>query len=192
MHAPCPPICTDLLMEIVTVQRAERVAVDVPMPSRNFAATRRMLLIVLAVSIVFPLACLVGYGYFDYQRRVADANDMIDRLTRVAEEQAVKVLDLNRQMASRVIELLGDSDDAQIRARAGELHERLQSIGGGFPQVASIALLGINGELLATSAAYPTPAVSIGQRDDFLAAKAMRPQPYFSMPMFGALSKTDV
>ncbi|KXU82126.1 hybrid sensor histidine kinase/response regulator [Paraburkholderia monticola] len=179
-------------MEQVTVQRAERVAVDVPMPSRNFAATRRMLLIVLAVSIVFPLACLVGYGYFDYQRRIADANDMIDRLARVAEEQAVKVLDLNRQMASRVIELLGDSDDAQIRARAAELHERLQNIGGDFPQVASIALLGINGELLATSVAYPTPAVSIGQRDDFLAAKAMRPQPYFSMPMFGALSKTDV
>ncbi|WP_241496000.1 hybrid sensor histidine kinase/response regulator [Paraburkholderia monticola] len=174
------------------MQRAERVAVDVPMPSRNFAATRRMLLIVLAVSIVFPLACLVGYGYFDYQRRIADANDMIDRLARVAEEQAVKVLDLNRQMASRVIELLGDSDDAQIRARAAELHERLQNIGGDFPQVASIALLGINGELLATSVAYPTPAVSIGQRDDFLAAKAMRPQPYFSMPMFGALSKTDV
>ena len=179
-------------MEQVTVQRAERVSVDVPMPSRNFAATRRMLLIVLAVSIAFPLACLAGYGYFDYQRRIADANDMIDRIARVAEEQAVKVLDLNRQMASRVIELLGDSDDAQIRARGAELHARLLSIGGDFPQVASIALLGVNGDLLATSVAYPAPDVTIGQRDDFLAAKAMRPQPYFSMPMFGALSKVPV
>jgi signal transduction histidine kinase len=164
----------------------------VPMPSRNFAATRRMLLIVLAVSIAFPLACLVGYGYFDYQRRIADANDMIDRLARVAEEQAVKVLDLNRQMASRVIELLGNSNDAQIRAREGELHERLQSIGGDFPQVASIGLLGANGELLASSVAYPAPALTAGQRDDFLAARAMRPHPYFSMPMFGPLSKVDV
>ncbi|MGF6741946.1 response regulator [Paraburkholderia atlantica] len=179
-------------MEQVTVQRAERVAVDVPMPSRNFAATRRMLLIVLAVSILFPLACLVGYGYFDYQRRISDANDMIDRLARVAQEQAVKVLDLNRQMASRVIELLGDSDDAQIRARERELHERLQGIGGDFPQVAAISLLGVNGELLVSSLAYPAPAVAIGQRDDFLAAKAMRPQPYFSLPMFGTLSKVDV
>jgi signal transduction histidine kinase/CheY-like chemotaxis protein len=174
------------------VQRAERIAVDVPMPSRNFAATRRMLLIVLAVSIAFPLACLVGYGYFDYQRRIADANDMIDRLARVAEEQAVKVLDLNRQMASRVIELLGNSNDAQIRARERELHERLQSIGGDFPQVASIGLLGANGELLASSLAYPAPSVTAGERDDFLAAKAMRPHPYFSMPMFGPLSKVDL
>ncbi|NML35438.1 response regulator [Paraburkholderia sp. G-4-1-8] len=162
------------------------------MPSRNFAATRRMLLIVLAVSIVFPLVCLAGYGYFDYQRRIADADDVIDRLARVADEQAVKVLDLNQQMASRIIELLGNSNDAQIRAREAELHERLRDIGGDFPQVSSIALLGANGDLLASSIAYPTPAMSIGQRDDFLAARAMRPQPYFSLPMFGNLSKTNV
>lgn len=174
------------------MQRAERVAVDLPMPSRNFAATRRMLLIVLAVSILFPLACLFGYGYFDYQRRIADANDMIDRLVRVADEQAVKVLDLNRQMASRIIDMLGNADDAQIRARQTELHERLRDIGGDFPQVASIALIGVNGELLASSLTYPVPPMSLGERDDFVTAKAMRPQPYFSLPMFGPLSKTDV
>ena len=70
------PDLYSFFMEIVTLQRAERVAVDFPMPSRNFAATRRVLLIVLAVSIAFPLACLAGYGYFDYQRRIADSNDM--------------------------------------------------------------------------------------------------------------------
>ncbi|WP_345891030.1 ATP-binding protein [Burkholderia sp. Ax-1724] len=174
------------------MQRAERVAVDFPMPSRNFAATRRMLLIVLAVSIVFPLVCLAGYGYFDYERRIADADDVIDRLVRVTEEQAVKVLDLNRQMASRIVDLLGNSDDTQIRAQQAGLHGRLRDIGGDFPQVSSIALVGVNGDLLVSSLAYPAPAMSIGQRDDFLAAKAMRPQPYFSLPMYSTLSKTDV
>ncbi|HEX3638497.1 MAG TPA: hybrid sensor histidine kinase/response regulator, partial [Paraburkholderia sp.] len=119
-------------MEIVTVQRAERIAVDVPMPLRNFAATRRVLLIVLAVSIVFPLACLAGYGYFDYQRRIADSNDMIDRLARVTEEQAVKVLDLDQQMASRIVDLLGNDDDARIREQQAGLHDRLRQIGGDF------------------------------------------------------------
>ncbi|WGS54851.1 ATP-binding protein [Paraburkholderia sp. D15] len=174
------------------MQRAERVAVDFPMPSRNFAATRRLLLVVLAVSILFPLACLAGYGYFDYQRRIADSNDMIDRLARVAEEQAVKVLDLNQQMASRIVELLGNADDAQIRTRESELHDRLREIGGDFPQVSSIYLVGVNGDLLVSSLAYPAPAMSNAQRDDFTAAKAMRPQPYFSLPMFGPVSRTNV
>ncbi len=174
------------------MQRAERVAVDFPMPSRNFAATRRMLLIVLAVSIVFPLACLAGYGYFDYQRRIADSNDMIDRLARVNEEQAVKVLDLNQQMASRVIELLGNESDAQIRSREPALHDRLREIGGDFPQVAAISVLGVNGDLLVSSRVSPAPALSVGQREDFRSARAMRPHPYFSLPMFGTLSQTDV
>lgn len=174
------------------MQRAERVAVDVPMPSRNFAATRRMLLIVLAVSIVFPLICLAGYGYFDYQCRIADSDDMIERLARVAEEQAVKVLDLNQQMSSRIVELLGNEDETQIRAREPMLHDRLREIGGDFPQVSSIYLLGAKGDLLVSSRVFPAPAISIGQREDFLSAKAMRPQQYFSLPMFGPLSQTNV
>ncbi|WP_179747167.1 hybrid sensor histidine kinase/response regulator [Paraburkholderia bryophila] len=174
------------------MQRAERVAVDFPMPSRNFAATRRMLLIVLAVSILFPLACLAGYGYFDYQRRIADSNDMIDRLARVTEEQAVKVMDLNQQMASRIIDLLGNEDDAQVRAHDAQLHDRLREIGGDFPQVSSIYLLGAKGDLLVSSLAYPAPTLSNAQRDDFIAARAMRPQPYFSLPIFGPVSRTHV
>ena len=85
------------------MQHAERAVVDLPLPLRNFAATRRVLLVVLAASILFPLACLVGYGYLDYQRRIAESDDIIDRLARVTEEQAVKVLDLNQQMASRIV-----------------------------------------------------------------------------------------
>jgi signal transduction histidine kinase len=177
---------------MLAVQRAERVAVDVPMPSRNFAATRRVLLVVLAVSILFPLACLAGYGYFDYQRRIADSNDMIDRLVRVTEEQAVKVLDLNQQMASRIVELIGDEDDKQLRAHDAQLHKALREIGGDFPQVASINLIGVNGDLLVSSRAYPATGISIGHREDFIFARAMRPHPYFSLPMFGPLSQTDV
>ncbi|HEX7913628.1 MAG TPA: ATP-binding protein [Paraburkholderia sp.] len=179
-------------MEIAPVQRAERVTVDFPMPSRNFAATRRMLLTVLAVSIVFPLVCLAGYGYLDYQRRIADSNDMIDRLARVTEEQAVKVLDLDQQMSSRIVDLLGNKNDAQIRAGDALLHDRLRAIGGDFPQVSSIFLLGVNGDLLVSSRTFPAPVMSFGQRDDFTMAKAMRPQPYFSLPMTGPVSQTNV
>ena len=94
----------------------ETATFDLPLPSRNFAATRRMLLIVLAGSILIPLACLAVYGYYDYQRRMANANDLIERLARVANEHAVKVIDLNQQLVTRIVDMLGDSDDAQHRA----------------------------------------------------------------------------
>jgi len=174
------------------VQHAERAVVDLPLPLRNFAATRRILLVVLAASILFPLACLVGYGYLDYQRRIADSDDMIDRLARVSDEQAVKVLDLNQQISARILELLGGDDDAAIRAHEAELHQRLRVIGGDFPQVAAIAVFGADGKLLVNSRAYPVPAISNATRDDFVRAKAIRPEAYFSLPMYGPVSQTDV
>jgi signal transduction histidine kinase/CheY-like chemotaxis protein len=174
------------------VQHAERAVVDLPLPLRNFAATRRILLVVLAASILFPLACLVGYGYLDYQRRIADSDDMIDRLARVTDEQAVKVLDLNQQISARILELLGGDDDAAIRAHEAELHQRLRVIGGDFPQVAAIAVFGADGKLLVNSRAYPVPAISNATRDDFVRAKAIRPEAYFSLPMYGPVSQTDV
>ena len=174
------------------MQHAERAVVDLPLPLRNFAATRRILLVVLAASILFPLACLVGYGYLDYQRRVADSGDIIDRLARVSEEQAVKVLDLNQQISARILELLRDDDAVAIRAREGALHQRLRAIGGDFPQVAGIAVFGPDGKLLVNSRTYPAPEVSIGTRDDFVMAKAIRPEAYFSLPMYGPVSQTDV
>ena len=174
------------------MQHAERAVVDLPLPLRNFAATRRILLVVLAASILFPLACLVGYGYLDYQRRIADSDDMIDRLARVSDEQAVKVLDLNQQISARILELLGGDDDAAIRAHEAELHQRLRVIGGDFPQVAAIAVFGADGKLLVNSRAYPVPAISNATRDDFVRAKAIRPEAYFSLPMYGPVSQTDV
>ncbi len=174
------------------MQHAERAVVDLPLPSRNFAATRRILLVVLVASIVFPLCCLAGYGYFDYQRRIADSDNMIDRLARVTEEQAVKVLDLNQQISARILDLLDDENDAAIRKHESELHQQLRVIGGDFPQVAAIAIFGADGKLLVNSRAYPVPDMSVDSRDDFVSARAIRPEPYFSLPMHGRISQTDV
>lgn len=174
------------------VQHAERAVVDLPLPSRNFAATRRVLLVVLAASILFPLICLASYGYFDYQHRVSDSDIMIDRLARVTDEQAVKVLDLNEQISARILNLLDDDDDATIRAHESVLHEQLRVIGGDFPQVAGIAIFDADGKLLVNSRLYPAPPLSIAARDDFEAARAIRPEPYFSLPKHAALSQTDV
>jgi signal transduction histidine kinase len=178
--------------ETASLRPTESTPLDLPLPSRNFAETRRILLVVLAAAVLIPLVCLIGYGYYDYQRRTVDASDVTDRLVRVAQEHAIKVLDLNSEMATRIVDLLDDSDDQQIRAQEELVHRRLSSIGGDFPQIAAISVFGANGDVLANSRYFPVPRVSIFNRDDFQSARAIRPEPYFSMPLRGALGQTDV
>lgn len=170
----------------------ENGTLDLPLPSRNFALTRRVLLLVLAASVLVPLACLCIYGYYDYQRRFADAEELTERLARVANEHALKVLDLNQQLETRVVDMLGDSDDANIAGRQEALHHALDAMSGTLAQVAAISVFGANGALLANSRWYPAPQVSIADRDDFLSARAVAPVTYFSLPLRGKVANSDV
>ncbi|MFM0480592.1 ATP-binding protein [Paraburkholderia strydomiana] len=161
-------------------------------PSRDFRTTRRVLIATLIASVLLPVICLGLYSYFDYQRRQADALDTIDRLTRVAEENAVKVLDLNREMTSRIAEMLGDLDEGATRQRQEDLYRRLCAMAGRLPQVAAISVFSADGDLVANSRYYPVPEISIYQRADFQAARDHRPATYFSLPLHGAVAQTDV
>ncbi|OTP76261.1 PAS/PAC domain [Caballeronia sordidicola] len=162
------------------------------LPSRSFLATRRILYAALAISTVVPLVLVTSYGYYDYHRRFADANDLVDRNSRVADEQALKVVDLNREMGARIVELLGEGDDMTLKDSEDVIHRQLETIGGAFAQVAAISVIGKNGALLASSKHYPVPSISIEDREDFVAARNIRPEPYFSLPVLSKISKTDV
>ena len=148
---------SDLRAERATLPANKSSEPVAPMPSRNFAATRRVLVIVLISSILVPLLCMAGYGYFDYQRRIADALNIVDRLTRVAQEHALKIADLNNEIETRTLDLLGDSDDLKIRGDEGRVYSRLNAIASDYPQLAAISVFGRNGDLLASSRFFPAP-----------------------------------
>ncbi|MFP3646181.1 ATP-binding protein [Paraburkholderia sp. SIMBA_054] len=178
--------------DLGTDPRDDPVPNELPPPSRNFAATRKVLLFLLAVSVLVPVGCLAGYGYYDYQRRFNEAADASDRMARVAEEQALKVMDLNTELASRVEELLDDMTDGQVSQNEAAVHGKLNSIAGNFPQVVAISAFGESGTLLASSRYFPVPQVNVGTRADFVAAKHYRPEPYVSLPMAASISGTSV
>ncbi|WP_338068895.1 hypothetical protein [Paraburkholderia bryophila] len=164
----------------------------VPPPTRNFAATRKVLLALLLVSLALPALCLAGYGYYDYQRRYADAVTASERSTRVAEEQALKVMDLNAELVSRIEEQLGDATDAEIRDNELAIHEKLNAIAGGFPQVAAVSAFGDRGNLLVSSRFFPVPKINISQREDFIVSKRLSPEQYVSRPMAASVSGASV
>ncbi|MEM5366373.1 ATP-binding protein [Paraburkholderia azotifigens] len=146
----------------------------------------------LAVTVIVPIGCLAGYGYYNYAQRYNDAVEATERMSRVAEEQALKVMDLNAELVSRVEELLGNMTDAQIAHDESALHQRFNRIAGAFPQVAAISAFGASGQLLVTSRFFPAPAVNIQSRDDFINARHYQPEPYVSLPMQASVSKASV
>lgn len=168
------------------------VASTTVLPKRNFAALRRVLLILLVASTVVPAVCFIGYAYFDHQRRFVDADESLDRLARIAQEQALKVFDLNTAMVSRVASLLDDSSDADIRSREPQLHRQLDEIAGDYSQVVSLSVFGRDGQLLASDSFSPPPPVTIADREDFQSARAVRPTPYFSLPFSGRVRREDI
>jgi signal transduction histidine kinase/ActR/RegA family two-component response regulator len=170
----------------------DRSALEIPVPPRDFGATRRLLIVVLLASIVTPLLFIVGYGYVGYEGRLVDSSEVIDRLARVAEEQAVKVLDLNREMSSRIVGMLGSDDDAHVLARQDELHRTLHDMTERLPQIASISIFGENGGLLASSLLYPAPPISILDRGDFQSASREAASIEISLPLRNVTTGTDV
>ncbi|MDR5747583.1 response regulator [Caballeronia sp. LZ029] len=170
----------------------ETATFDLPLPARNFASMRKMLLLALCASVVIPLASLCIYGYHDHQRRFTEAQELTGRLTRIADEHALKVIDLNQQLETRIVDLLGDSDDASIKRREVGLHRTLDDMSGTLAQIAAISVFGVKGALLANSRWYPAPAVSIAERDDFQSARAVAPVTYFSLPLLGKVARSDV
>jgi hypothetical protein len=90
------------------------------------------------------------------------------RTVRVAEEHALKVFDLTETLDARIVDLVQDMDDATVRRQESDIHEALNTIGGGYPQVAAVSIFGASGMLLANSLYYPAPYASIANRDDFV------------------------
>ncbi|WP_413197416.1 ATP-binding protein [Pararobbsia alpina] len=160
--------------------------------AQNLSATRKALRLALAISVAVPLLFLLTFGYFSYQRVRSETVDLADRLSDVAQEQALKVLDLDFQIASRTSDLVGSSNDAELAARQEQLHDTLDRFCRGYPQVNSVSIWGQSGALLVNSRYYPVPEVNIGDRADYRATRDLSTDIYVSPPLTAAVSKSPI
>ncbi|WP_206957557.1 hybrid sensor histidine kinase/response regulator [Trinickia acidisoli] len=138
------------------------------MPEPDFAVRRLTLIALLAAAIILPGVYAAAVAYSNFRGRVASATDATIRTVRIAEEHALKVFDLNETLDARVDDLVRGLGNEAISAHEAEIHNKLQNIGGGYPQVASVSIFGPEGLLLANSRYYPAPHASIAARDDFV------------------------
>jgi signal transduction histidine kinase/CheY-like chemotaxis protein len=161
-------------------------------PEQNFHVRRMTLIALLVAAIVLPCVYVAAMAFSDLRAREADATDLTLRTVRVAEEHALKVFDMNEALDARVVDLVQNLDDDGIRQRQADIHEKLHTMGGGYPQVAAVSIFGRNGILLASSRFYPSPPVSIATRDDFTGIRDGKVLEHVSRDMMGLVANALV
>ncbi|MGF6572130.1 signal transduction histidine kinase/FixJ family two-component response regulator [Paraburkholderia sp. GAS333] len=161
-------------------------------PEQNFHVRRITLIALLVAAVVLPCVYVAAMSLNDWRAREADATDMTLRTVRVAEEHALKVFDMNESLDARIIELTDGLDDDGIREREAVIHDKLRTMGGGYPQVAAVSIFGREGVLLASSRFYPVPVVSIEGRDDFVGIRSGRDLEHVSKVMTGHVAGEQV
>ncbi|CAB3971049.1 two-component system sensor histidine kinase/response regulator [Burkholderia cenocepacia] len=161
-------------------------------PEHDFAVRRMTLIVLLVAAIVLPCIYVVVMAYNDLKTREAAASDVTMRTVRVAEEHALKVFDLSETLDARIVDLVQDMDDATVRNRESDIHEALNTIGGGYPQVAAVSIFGASGMLLANSLYYPAPYASIANRDDFAGIRDGKVIEHISRLMMGPLKLENI
>jgi signal transduction histidine kinase/CheY-like chemotaxis protein len=146
--------------------------------------------VLVLLCVVVPLVAYAAVGAMRHQQIRAETEVRLDRALRIAQEHAQKVFDINDAVLERVLDSIGDDDDASLPQRERPLHDRLRAIAGTRAQIDEIRVLAADGRLLATSRAYPARAAA--------ASGTVRPgtvgvppdDPYVSAPFDGGLFET--
>ena len=164
---------------------------DAQEPDRNFRGVRLAFIVLLIAAILLPVVYVSVAAIVDLGNRKREASYATSRVARIAEEHAIKVFDLNQGLDERVVDLLGNASDNDIRQHQQALHDRLVTMSRGYPQVASVSVLDGQGSLLVNTIAYPAPNVPMRERIGLPALRrssAMEVSPL----MLGLLSKRPV
>jgi signal transduction histidine kinase/ActR/RegA family two-component response regulator len=128
----------------------------------------RWLRAAIAVAALVPAVFLAALAWTSYGDAIANAQTRLDRAARIAREHASRVIETNEGITRHIVDLVGHDDDAAIRARESELHQRLRDITAGLPQIHSAWVWDRAGRPLASNLSYPVPMwLDVSDREYF-------------------------
>ena len=112
---------------------------------------------VVGVALLIPTVLFSAVAWYLHRQAFNDARHQLDAVVSIAREHALKVFDTNEMLLQRMLELVGDSDDAAILARGHEIHDRLIRMAQGLPQIQGIFITGADARMLASDRVFPPP-----------------------------------
>jgi two-component system, NtrC family, sensor kinase len=133
-------------------------------------AAIRMLKVLLAASLLLPLALFIYAASLSYRNTFKIADERIDRSLEILHEHALKVFQSIEFTAVAAEDMIRGMSDAEIKRNEQDLHLRLKKLDDALEVVESIWVIGRTGEALVASYAYPLPAgLNVADRDYFQA-----------------------
>jgi signal transduction histidine kinase/ActR/RegA family two-component response regulator len=130
-------------------------------PAQRFSVERRQALrrlqFISQLAWVLPALSFVIIAAALYRQHFTEAQQAIDRASRIAQEHALKLFETNSMLLQRMLDLWGDASDEEVMARGLEFHERLKRMAADLPQVQGLFINGADARGLANSLVYPPP-----------------------------------
>ncbi len=158
------------------------------LPSRFRARLPPSLRLLLAASLVVPLGFLVGAAWYDHHRLQNEAYANLARLSAVAREHALKVVETNALVLDRMEDRIRGLSWAEIEAQNETIQRWLRGLDERFAQITSLHLARPNGRVATLSIAWPTPDLSVADRLYFRRLRDGEPGMIFSEPVRSRLT----
>ena len=133
----------------------------------ELASALRPVRLLLAASILLPLALFMFASWVSHQQHLAEARDRVHRNLNTVYEHALKVFDTFELSARYLDEVTEEQSDADIRQDEADLSARLKSITDKLPQLRDLWVVSATGMPLVSATIRPMPKMDLSDRDYF-------------------------
>jgi signal transduction histidine kinase/CheY-like chemotaxis protein len=143
----------------------------------------------MVLAAALPTVFFAGAAWLTYRDAIRDAGTRVDRATRVAVEQASKVIETNEVITRHLLSALGSASLSEARARELELHEQLQATVRDIPQIQSVWVIGSDGRAVVSNRFFPVPHdIDFRDREGLAVYLAGEKGTYITAPRVGRLT----
>jgi two-component system NtrC family sensor kinase len=152
---------------IAVPQTKTSAARDEQTAKKELVSALRPLRILVAASIILPIAIFIFAAWVSYHQHLAEARDRVQRNLNTIYEHALKVFDTFELSARYLDELTAGTTEAEIRKRETELNARLKSLTDTLPQLRDLWVIGASGAPLVSGTVHPMPKLDLSDRGYF-------------------------
>ena len=142
----------------------------------------------LAAAVLVPLLFLAGAAWYDHRRLQAEAYADVSRISAIAKEHALKVVETNALVLDRVEDRIRGLSWEQIEAQGEAIQRDMRELDEPIAQITSLHLARPDGRVVVLSTVWPMPPITVEDRAYFRRLAAGEQGLVFGEPVVARLT----